>query len=165
MKSCFCFVAVHKPKQNQMIQGRQDKPSKWQRNKEMLWHTKIEIEICSFFIPFWFISTNILSANSCQVFEGDSSIQTAGMHNSNLMAGHRNFFGIAESQIWYVLTHSKDVFIKRDSQANIISRLGGQINSFRGPHLACGPYVVHPWFKAKSRLKWKKAHFYFWWWN
>jgi len=55
------------------------------------------------------------------------------VHNSNFVAG----------QSWYVLTHSKGVFIKGRSKINKIWGFAGQIKSFRGPHLARRPYIVH----------------------
>jgi len=72
-------------------------------------------------------------------------IPSAGVHNSNLMAGQKNFFDISKGQSWYVLTHSKGVFTQKRSKINKIWGFAGQIKSFCGPHLAHGPYVVHAW--------------------
>jgi len=86
-----------------------------------------------------------------------------GVHNSNLTAGQNIFLDISKGQSWYLLTHSKGVFIKETGKINKICNIAGQIKSFRGPHLACGPYVVTnqgklltkhkvPWFVVRLEL-------------
>ena len=68
-----------------------------------------------------------------------------------------NFFLPYPSQNRYAFTHSEGVFSSK--QGELIKFLGfaGHMKSFRGPHLALGPYVVHVCFrssiKAKSILK------------
>jgi len=71
----------------------------------------------------------------------------AGMHNSNLMAGQK-----------VLLKHSRARLVKffqflyclHQKSSQILVNLGfaGQIESFRGPHLARGPYVVHACYRA-----------------
>ncbi len=46
--------------------------------------------------------------------------------------------------------HSKGVFIKKRSKTNKIKGFRGQIKSFRGPHFALGPYVVHHWSRVSK---------------
>ena len=43
-------------------------------------------------------------------------------------------------------------YIKQTSWADEILGFAGPIRSFRGPHLAGGPYVVHPWVRLWQRL-------------
>jgi len=55
------------------------------------------------------------------------------------MAGQK-IFNISKD---HVLTHFKGVFIKETSKINKIWVLLDYIKGFRGPHLACGPYIVN----------------------
>jgi len=54
------------------------------------------------------------------VFQSQKKIEIdcfrAGVHNSNLMAGQKFFFDISKGQRWYVLTHSKGVFPKKEAK-------------------------------------------------
>ena len=43
----------------------------------------------------------------------------------------------------YVFTHSNGTFFKKRSKKRKILVFAGQIKSFRGSHLARGPYVMH----------------------
>ncbi len=57
--------------------------------------------------------------------------------------GPKLFFDISKGKSYQVVTHSKNFLIKETSKINKIWGLAGQIKCFHGPHLACGPYVVH----------------------
>jgi len=47
----------------------------------------------------------------------------------------------------------KECFYQRNKKNKKIWGFTGQIKSFRGPHLARGPYVVHTWTINKGHLK------------
>jgi len=53
---------------------------------------------------------------------------------------------MSKDQSWYVLTHSKGVFVKETGKIETIWGSGGQIIRFHGP------YVVHAWYKLTNRL-------------
>ncbi len=87
------------------------------------------------------------------------SLSNSVMHNSNLMEGPQFFFWLIQGPKWYVLTHSKGVFIIETSKIKRIWGFAGHIKSFRGPHLARGPCVVHAWsnyfnHSQKQRYDW-----------
>jgi len=77
----------------------------------------------------------------------NSILSSAGVHNSNLIAGPKFFFDISKGQSWYVLTHSKGVFIKRRSKMNQIGVSGARLKAPAGHiwpacRLLCMPGLV-----------------------
>jgi hypothetical protein len=64
---------------------------------------------------------------------------------TQIHGGPKIFFDKSKGQSWYVLTYSKGVFTKERSEINKIYGFVDHIKSFRGPHLARGPYVVDAW--------------------
>ena len=57
-----------------------------------------------------------------------------------------NFFAILRA-ILICFYPFECAFIKKTSLNRKILGFAGQIKSFRGPHLARGPYVVHAWYR------------------
>ncbi len=60
------------------------------------------------------------------------------VHNSGPMAAKQIFLNVQVP--YHIIFYAYNVFIIK--QAKIVG-FSGQIKSFRGPHLACGPYAMH----------------------
>ncbi len=66
-----------------------------------------------------------------------------GVDNSNLMVGPKIVFWHFQGPKLISLITFKGFFVTETSKINKKWGFAGQIKRFCGPHLACGPYVVH----------------------
>jgi len=65
------------------------------------------------------------------------------------MAGQKFFLTCPRAKV-DMFQHIQRVFLTKKETKKTWG-IAGQIKSFCGPHLARGPYVVHPWFKVTKR--------------
>jgi len=82
------------------------------------------------------VRETLLQNCSLIVATSDSSnsetIEKGWVHNANLMTCKKSFFYILKGQSWYVITHSKGVFMKVTSKINKIRGLQARLKASDG---------------------------------